>query len=65
MPTDRVISHTAFRYPAPICNDCDQLMLTITEVRNRRKGEPLKLISYRCPKCEPTVGRMKKRPKGP
>jgi RNase P subunit RPR2 len=63
MPSDRAITHTAFRYPAPICGGCDQPMLTITEVRNRRNGEPLKLITYRCAKCGSKVGKIQGRPK--
>jgi hypothetical protein len=40
MSTKTPITHLAIKYPAPICEECDQVMLTVTDVYNRRLGEP-------------------------
>jgi hypothetical protein len=50
------ITYMAIKYPAPICERCGQLMLTVTTVHHRKKSKPLKVISYRCQRCGCTLG---------
>ena len=47
LPRTTRSTHLAVGIPAPICEECDQVMLTVTEVYNRKNGEPLKLVSRR------------------
>jgi hypothetical protein len=50
------VTFLAIQYPAPICERCGQIMLTVTTVHKRLKSEPLKVISYRCQRCGYTLG---------
>jgi hypothetical protein len=61
MPTKNPITHLAIKFPAAICEGCDQVMLTVTEVYSRRLGEPLKLVSYKCQRCGSTFGKLRER----
>jgi RNase P subunit RPR2 len=51
-----LVTYLAIQYPAPICERCGQIMLTITTVHKRKKSELLKVISYRCQGCGGTLG---------
>jgi RNase P subunit RPR2 len=61
MSNNNPITHLAIKFPAPICEGCDQVMLTVTEVYSRRHSESLKLVSYKCQRCGSTLGKLQQR----
>jgi Resolvase, N terminal domain len=52
---------TELKFPAPVCDNCQLPMLTITE-QQEGNGRPVNAVSYRCQKCGYRFGGQWRRP---
>ena len=50
------ISYVAFKFPAPICDECGIPMVTVTTVFHHLTPHPVKTVFYECKKCRRTLG---------
>jgi RNase P subunit RPR2 len=57
------ISYVAFKFPAPVCDECRLPMLSVTTIYHRSKSQPAKVVSYWCQKCRSTLGWPRQRAK--
>jgi predicted RNA-binding protein with PUA domain len=55
------IKYTAIKFPAPVCDDCNVPMITVTSVFRHAIPHVVKIVSYQCEKCGCTLGAPRRR----